>query len=492
MVDDPLWIGVDIGTQSVRVLVVDAWGVPHGQASRPLTSRRDAERHEQDPGEWWWRFTEAARQAVSTVDPRRIAGLAIDSTSGTILLADPGGTPLTPGLMYDDARAVAETGPVNDAGAEIWSVLGYQRMQPSWALPTLLWLRGHGAVSSEVRLLHQADFLVWKLAGRRLPTDTSHALKTGYHLLDGRWPTEILDELALPECILPEVTEPGTVLGVVCEAASAVSGIPAGTSIVAGMTDGCAAQLGAGSLEIGSWNSVLGTTLVLKGVSCEPVRDPGGVVYSHRGAQQTWLPGGASSSGAGAIARMLPGADVEALTRQAVNRRPSAVVYPLSSERGERFPCRAPDLTSFVLGAVEDEVDVFQGVLIGVACVERLCFDYLDLLGAPLGGRYTLTGGAAGNRYWSQLRATLLGRSVRVPDRSGSAWGMAMLAATSDGTSLPDVVERMASRADTIDPVVQGGSLFDLYGRFVDQLVDCGWVEQALAAHARRNLERDG
>ena len=46
-----------------------------------------------------------------------------------------------------------------------------------------------------------------------------------------------------------------------------MTGIPAGTPIIAGMTDGCAAQIGAGALEVGSWNSVLGTTLVLKGVT---------------------------------------------------------------------------------------------------------------------------------------------------------------------------------------------------------------------------------
>ncbi|MFB9840722.1 carbohydrate kinase, partial [Actinoallomurus acaciae] len=92
-----------------------------------------------------------------------------------------------------------------------------------------------------------------------------------------------------------------------CAAAAEVTGIRAGTPIVAGMTDGCAAQLGAGRLTPGSWNSVLGTTLLLKGVTREPLRDPYGVVYSHRAPDDVWLPGGASSTGAGAISRDVPG-----------------------------------------------------------------------------------------------------------------------------------------------------------------------------------------
>ncbi|KPC84256.1 carbohydrate kinase, partial [Streptomyces sp. NRRL WC-3753] len=114
---------------------------------------------------------------------------------------------------------------------------------------------------------------------------------------------------------------PGTVLGTVCAAAAEATGLPEGTAIAAGMTDGCAAQIGAGALTPGAWNSVLGTTLVLKGVSPHLIRDPHGVVYCHRGPDGTWLPGGASSSGAGVLARHFTpenGDDLDALTAQAV------------------------------------------------------------------------------------------------------------------------------------------------------------------------------
>src|SRR4029079_6142435 len=99
----------------------------------------------------------------------------------------------------------------------------------------------------------------------------------------------------------------GTHLGNVWAAAAAETSIPEGTPIFAGMTDGCSAQLGAGAVRVGSWNSVLGTTLVLKGVAPELLKDPLGVVYSHRSPDGHWLPGGASSVGAGVLAQQFPG-----------------------------------------------------------------------------------------------------------------------------------------------------------------------------------------
>ena len=93
---------------------------------------------------------------------------------------------------------------------------------------------------------------------------------------------------------------PGTPLGGLDDEVAATTGLRAGTPVVAGMTDGCAAQIGAGAVAPGTWNAVLGTTLVLKGVTEDLLHDPTGTVYCHRGPQGGWwLPGGASSTGAG-------------------------------------------------------------------------------------------------------------------------------------------------------------------------------------------------
>ncbi|MCC3766749.1 FGGY-family carbohydrate kinase [Streptomyces sp. UNOC14_S4] len=488
---DAVHLGLDLGTQSARAVAVDGTGRTVGAASRPLSSRREGVRHEQDPGQWWTALADACREALAGVAPGRVRGLAVDATSGTILLADGRGTPLTPGLMYDDGRAHAYAERVNTTGAGVWEVSGYRSMQPSWALPKLLWLLDQGPLPSGARLLHQADLITWRLTGRQVAADAGHALKTGYDLVEERWPEAELSALGVPDRLLPEVVRPGTVLGTVCADAARATGIPVGTPVVAGTTDGCAARIGAGALAPGAWNSALGTTLVLKGVSPRLVRDPAGIVYCHRGPGGTWLPGGASSSGAGVIARYFPGADLDALTRRAAASGSTAVAYPLTGAGGERFPFRAPGASLFVLGEPTGDAERFHACLLGVACVERLCFDCLVRLGAPVGGPVTFTGGGARNAYWSQLRADVLGRTVRLPERSGSATGMAVLAATASGTTLEDAAAAMVRvRAELRPDPARTARLLPRYLDFVDELTRRGWLEPAVAAHARRKARQ--
>jgi D-ribulokinase len=266
-----------------------------------------------------------------------------------------------------------------------------------------------------------------------------------------------------------------------------VTGIPEGTPVIAGMTDGCAAQLGAGALRVGSWNSVLGTTLVLKGVTEELLRDPAGVVYSHRGPDGGWLPGGASSAGAGVLSARFPGRDLEALGRQAAGREPASVVaYPLVS-RGERFPFTAPEAQGFLVGTPADEVDEYAALLQGVAFVERLCFDYLDLLGAPTDGELSLTGGGARSRYWCQLRADVLGRAVRLPANAEAGLGMAVLAAAAvTGRRAAEVAGEMVHVREVLKPRPDRVRRFrEPYLRLVNELCRRGWLPPGVAAHAR-------
>ncbi len=485
---EEVWLGLDLGTQSARVLAVSGDGELIAARSRPLLSHRDGPRHEQDPRQWWDALAQAARAATAAIAPEAIRGAALCATSGTILLTDDDGHPLTAGLMYDDTRATREAELVNTAGAERWETLGYSRMQPSWALPKLLWLLRDNRGRTGVRLAHQPDVVTRRLTGSAVAADSSHALKTGYDAIDESWPTDVLTSLGIDGDVMPPVVRSGSRLAPVCAGAAEETGIPAGTPVFAGMTDGCAAQLGSGALTPGSWNSVLGTTLVVKGVTSELVRDPAGVVYSHRSPDGGWLPGGASSAGAGILSERFAGRDLAALDRLAVEREPAGVIaYPLVS-RGERFPFTAPHAEPFVLGHPADEVDLYAALLQGVAFVERLVFDYLDLLGAATDGELTLTGGGVRSAYWCQLRADVLGRPVRIPRHAEAGLGMAVLAcARAGGRSLADAAAAMVRLQHVIEPRSDRVERFrEPYARFVDELHDRGWLDTAVADHTRR------
>jgi sugar (pentulose or hexulose) kinase len=487
------WLGIDVGTQGVRVMVVTSDGSILGSGSAPLTSRREGDRHEQDPDDWWRAVCEAIRRASADgADLAAVRGLAVDATSGTITLLDRNGAAATPALMYDDGRAAGKLARVNEAGAAQWQKAGYQRMQRSWGLPKLRWLLDQypDAARDGWTLAHQSDAINRRLVGHKVPTDTSNALKTGADAARIAWPTAVFAALDIPQELMPDLVLPGTVLGEVCAGAAMATGLTVGTPVIAGMTDGCAAQLGSGATGVGSWNSVMGTTLVLKGVTNEPVTDPAGVVYSHRSPSGHWLPGGASSVGAGLVAREFRDTDLDRLTEGAVSLLPTDLVrYPLVS-RGERFPFVAPDATEFSTRAATSPQESFAALLQGAAYVERLCFDYLDQLGAPTDGLIVLTGGATRNEVWNQLRADVLRRPVTLPRNAQPALGMAILAA-SKATDLETVSADMVKLDRTIEPRTEARDAHDEgYLRLLDGLVGRGWLPPETAAHAQERTSR--
>lgn len=497
--DQDVWLGIDLGTQSVRALAVTGHGRVLGRGSAPLTGVRDGDRHEQLPSDWWDGVGTAVRATLRDLPPARVRGVAVCATSGTVLLTDSEGTPLTPALMYDDSRAAAEAREAQETGAEVWHRLGY-RIQPSWALAKVLWLARHHpegpAALHGARVCHQADFVTTRLAGHPVPTDSSHALKTGYDLLERAWPREVHERLGLAGLGFPDAVPPGTVLGTVAAAAAAHTGLAEGTPVVAGMTDGCASQLGSGAWDVGQWNTVLGTTLVLKGVTEQPLADPAGVLYNHRAADGNWLPGGASSVGAGVLTRAFPGRDLADLDRAAAAHEPAGVLsYPLVSH-GERFPFLAPDAEPFTLGTPADDGDLHASLLQGVAYVERLCLAYVTLLGARIEGPVAFTGGATSSGYWNQLRADVLGRPATVPEQADSALGMAVLAAHGvraarnagqDPPRLSDLRPMVRIRT-TLEPRPEVSRRFqEPFVALVDEWERRGWLPAPTARYAREH-----
>lgn len=481
---DELWAGIDVGTQSARVVLLDATGAQVAAGFAALTGdRRTATTHEQDPDEWWSAVCAASRQALAEVDPGRVRAIASCGTSGTVLVVDHAGRPAGPALMYDDTRAEAEAETVQQVGAPRWERLGYQ-IQASWGLPKIVWLAASGELTGARRIEHQADHIAARLVGHRVATDTGHALKTGADLVAREWPTDVLEALGLDPAVLPDLVLPGTPLGEVTAQAAERTSFKVGTPVLAGITDSCAAQIGAGALRPGSWNSVLGTTLAIKGVSTTLLKDPDGSVYSHLHPDGGWLPGGASNVGAGVLARDFPAAALDRLTVAAATREPApGVTYPLVGH-GERFPFRAPDADGFSTGVPDDEALRFAAVLQSVAFTERLAYAALAAIGADVTGRLTVTGGGSRNCYWNQLRADVMGRSIAVPSYVEAAAGMAILAAAPPGR-LAETADAMVRIDQVFEPRADRTGRFDeAYARFVGELRRRDWLPTRLAERA--------
>lgn len=474
--------GIDMATAEVRATAVDADGVEHATARAPLPSPVAPQPgwSEQDASAWWPAASTALSGLTEALGGRRraLAAVAVCATSGTVVALDGAGAPVTAALMYSDQRAVAEAEAAQRAAGERWAGLGL-RVGPSFGLPKWAWLLRQPAVAAATeRLAHASDVVVERLVGEPVATDWSHALKSGYDPRRREWATEALEALGVPVELLPEVGRPTEPVGVVGRGAAEATGLSEGCEVRLGMTDGCAAQLAAGASAPGRFVSVLGSTLVLKGASHELVADPAGAVYSHRHPDGWWMPGGASNTGAGALAAGFGGRDLADLDEQAARHGPArGVVYPLVG-RGERFPFAAPAAEGFTLGELADEVERYRATLEGVAFVERLAYERLATLGAAADPPVAVSGGGSSSRVWNRIRAAVLGMPLISKPGATTGLGACILAAAGTlHSDLDRATRAMSADGPRVEPDEDERPALDAsYRRFLDTVAARGWL----------------
>ena len=184
---------------------------------------------------------------------------------------------------------------------------------------------------------HAADYIVGKLTGVYDVSDQSNVLKTGFDLIDFAWPPFIESELGIDTRRLPRVVRTGEAIARVSKECAAETGLDERMSIVAGMTDGCADQIASGARAIGDWNTVLGSTLIFKGMTRDLLVDVQGRVYCHRHPMGYWMPGGASNVGARALDVRFPKVDRLACDREAIAFRPQTSPFIHSCKRESAF-----------------------------------------------------------------------------------------------------------------------------------------------------------
>ncbi len=417
-----LYVGIDLGTSGCRAAAIDDRGRPVEQAAVPMPPpRRNGVEIDQDPAIWWSAAKTALLALLDGIERPSVRAIAVDGTSGTLLLTDGVGEPLTPGLMYNDTRAGAEALRIKSMAPPESGALG-----ASSALAKLLHLTGSGAIGHAVHALHQADWIQAQLSGCFGLSDQNNALKLGYDVIADQWPDWIC-RLGLSMDLLPNVLAPGSQIGPIARDQADAFGLPPETSIVAGTTDGVAAFLATGASELGDAVTSLGSTLVVKQLADRPLFDPVSGIYSHR-LGDLWLPGGASNSGGEAIARFFSAEVIEQLTPKLLPDRPTGLDYYPLPGTGERFPVSDPKKPSVTEPRPESDALFLQGLLEGIASIEALAYKKLQTLGAPVLRSVRTVGGGAANHAWTAIRGAKLGVAVSVPDRTEAAFGAARLA----------------------------------------------------------------
>ena len=418
-----LFLGIDLGTSGCRAVVIDDQGVSRAQSDVALPAPlRAGARVEQHPAVWWSAVRECVQHAAAQVDAAAIRSLAVDATSGTLLLADEQGEPLGPALMYNDSRARAEA-------LRIVAVAPAQcaAHSPSSALAKLLHLLPHPRAR---HALHQADWIVGHLTGRWGISDENNCLKLGYDPVGKCWPVW-LNNLMDDRRLLPQVVAPGTPIAPLNPQIAQQLGLPDNVTVVAGTTDSTAAFIATGAEQVGEAVTSLGSTLVMKVISSRPIFAPEYGVYSQP-LGRLWLAGGGSNSGGAVLLHYFNPAELTQMTPRLHPDRPTGLdYYPLLTP-GERFPVNDPHLPPRLDPRPDDDLQFFQAMLEGMARIEQRAYEVLRKLGAPYPTSVRSVGGGAANSAWTQIRQRMLNVPMLTPTHQDAAYGAALLARQGD------------------------------------------------------------
>ncbi len=417
--DGDLFLGVDVGTQSTKAVLVDVESgdvVARAARAYDLMEGLPAGHAEQHPSTW----TEAATAAIGEVSQglgQRVRGIGVSGQQhGAVLLGD-GDQVLRPAKLWCDTSAA-------DEAAALSSELG-RSIPAGFTAPKLRWSaeREPELWARVRRVLLPHDFLNLFLTGEFF-TEVGDASGTGY--LDpvrGAYDAEAVDRTApgLAD-LLPPLRPCAAPAGALSATAAAALGLEAGTPVSAGGGDNMMSAIGAGATRPGVSVCSLGTSATVFAFSAEPAVDPGGDIASFR----------ASSAGAGGEAGHLPLLcvmnctepleDLRALTGRGHDELTElARTAPMGDEllvpffMGERVP-NLPDATASLTGLRPGSLSpgvLYRAALEGVALNLASGVERMRGMGIEP-DEVRLVGGAARNSLWQELLATTFGVPVRV------------------------------------------------------------------------------
>ncbi len=415
-----LRLGIDIGTSGVRTAVLDTADQVVSTARAPHRPQPPAA---VDARLWWDAVADCLdAQARALADMGRtmadVRALAVDGTSGSMVLTDANLRPVSPALMYNskgfDAQAarIAPLAPADHItqGANSALARAMHLVEMAEAAPT--------------HLLHQADFIAAKLLGRGGLSDHNNALKTGFDPATLAWP-DFMADLIDPK-LLPDVVAVGTALGPVSAAMAARFGLSPSAQVHAGTTDSIAAFLACADIAPGAAVTSIGSTLAIKIVSPVRIDLPAQGLYSHR-LGDMWLAGGASNTGGAVLAAHFSPEDLARLSRGIDPGKDSGLdFYPLLGP-GERFPINDPNLAPRLTPRPASDAAFLHGLFDGIAAIEAQCYALIEAQGGPKPAPLFTAGGAAQNPTFTAIRARHLGTDITQARETEAAVGVAKL-----------------------------------------------------------------
>ena len=486
----PLFLGLDVGTQSVRAALIDLQGRCRAFATAALdTFHPQPAWAEQDPTQWWQATCAAVRGALANAGApaREIAAIGLDCTACTVIACQKDGTPLRRALLWMDQRAYREAEQVSSTADPILRYVS-GAVSPEWMLPKALWLKRH---EPEVyrranRVVECTDWIMYRLTGEWTLSLNHVTVKWNYARPDGGWSRALLEKSGLGD--LEEKWPTGIVpLGQgnsrLSAAAARELGLAAGTPVAQGGIDAYLGMLGLGAVGAGDLAMVMGSSTCHLAMSPNPLLGSGMLgCYPDAVVEGFYtLEGGQTATGSilNWYRQHFAGNEVAEAARTGQNvyeiLDAKAAQVPPGSEglvcldywQGNRCPLKDPRARGAFWGLTlsHGSGHLFRSIYEATAYGTRHILEDLQAHGFTL-SRLFAGGGGAKSRLWVQIQADVLGRPIHVPrDQEACALGSALVAAVHSGhyADLAEAAANMVQIGEVIEPQEANKATYDYY-----------------------------
>lgn len=449
-----LALGLDVGTQGTKALVVDferRATIARSSRSYGLIPDLPPGAAEQHPDTWWQAVRECTRECAAAVDARAIRSVGVSGQQHGFVALDSRRQVLRPAKLWCDTSTAAEA-------RELTQSLG-RHVPAGFTAPKILWLKRHEperfARLAHVLLPH--DWVNLRLAGE-LAMEAGDASGTGlFDPLTRRFDARAcfaIDERL--EALLPRITRPDEPIGRLTAEAARELGLPEGIPVAPGGGDNQCAAIGAGATRPGVAVLSLGTSATVFAYSPRCVLDPAGLIAPFCDSTGAWLPLLCVMNATGVLQEVVRAfgsdeLDIDALTR-AAEKLPAGAdgLLFLPFLQGERVP-DLPEATGALIGLRPGSLEparLFRAALEGVSLNLAGGVERLRALGLTV-DTVRLVGGGARNALWARILADALDARVqRVVELESAAFGAALQGAW--------VARRAAGERASLDAFVQG------------------------------------
>jgi xylulokinase len=458
-------IGADVGSQSVKAVLMDPDGTVLGCASRPCSmSHPMSGWAEQRPGDWRDSLAGAVRDVRERagVAAGEVAALGLACQVDGMVAMDDRGDALRPAIIWLDRRGEAQATRFADrVGAARLAELTGLQPDASHSAPKAMWLLEHEpeAMRDARWLAPVASYLVGWLTGAVVQDHANASSSMLYDLHARAWSPELADAAGLDVERLPTILPSHETAGSLTAAAAEALGLTRDCVVAVGTGDDHAATVGAGAHVPGVVVDVTGTAEPVTTPAARAVVDGEGLVETHAHAIDEMLlvenPGfvsGGSTAWLAGILGMDSQAEIFARAQQAPAGSEGVLFLPaLSGAMTPRWNAAMRGcFGGLALG--QHDAHLCRAVLEGCAYALRDIVDRFDALGVGA-DELRVVGGGARSRLWMQIKADVTGRPVRrVMGEEATATGAAMLAAVAAGTfdDLPAAMDRLVSLDDEV------------------------------------------